>query len=75
MIFSILIFNINRCYIELSNTLAYILLLTYALNTVLEGNLEVISDFFCGSGHVVSKVCIQYTSQRMFCFYIPLLMI
>ncbi len=25
------------------------------LNTVREGNLEVISDFFCGSGHVVPK--------------------
>ncbi len=25
------------------------------LNAVWEGNLEAISEFFCGSGHVISK--------------------
>ncbi len=46
----------------LLNTLTYILLLHYSgilklidLNVVWEGNVEAISDFFCGLGYVIPK--------------------
>ncbi len=73
----------KRVFNEISNTLVYIkfLLLTHVwhaqndwLKCSTRGQLEAISDFLCGSGHVILKHVILMTTQQSFTDWSMLIM-